>query len=387
MFGAACECVPVPTEVILDLHERHKGIEIKQSVASTRGATTSSPDRLHIFVVLAGTVVALLVLVLSAPQLQFYMLLSRGSAVLADIQSGNVSNQHAATALSDFQVAERLAPESVLVQRRLAQVFGVLERPTDAVRHLERARELEPRSQLVLRELLFAYEAASEYESADALLAELEIAPETIVANTQKSFEAGGYASAAEWCKLAQRRAEFRRDLTTLCAVAAAVSGAANAEELLADASIVDPTFQAMLLPNETRLDGATLRWATRIDENASYGTPLSYGSVEPTSIGYMWWSGQAFLLLDVEQAGVYLLQIHARHSVPAPVELALGADGFRLATFLLERGDDSFETLQLPLELSEGYHVLNLWYLNDALIGGQNRDAVIEWLAFERQS
>ena len=42
-----------------------------------------------------------------------------------------------------------------------------------------------------------------------------------------------------------------------------------------------------------------------------------------------------------------------------------------------LGRGDNTFEMLETLLELRPGLHTLNIWYINDAEINGQNRDGV----------
>lgn len=168
-------------------------------------------------------------------------------------------------------------------------------------------------------------------------------------------------------------------------AVAAALAQAPQASELLAEVRARDATFELFALQDSLRVEGAALRWLTRAGDgkDADYGTPLSNGG--SGAIGFMWWNGQATALLSVAQAGDYSLRASLQHSDPAPVEMAIGIDGRQLMPITLARGDNSWETVTLPVHLTKGFHSIDLWYLNDALANGKDRNAAVQWVMVQR--
>lgn len=75
---------------------------------------------------------------------------------------------------------------------------------------------------------------------------------------------------------------------------------------------------------------------------------------------------GEAVVLLSVEKVGSYRLQVSWRQSA------ALGVDEQPAQTFVLQQGDDSWETVELTVTLKEGRHVVRGRALNaDSTEGG----------------
>jgi hypothetical protein len=60
---------------------------------------------------------------------------------------------------------------------------------------------------------------------------------------------------------------------------------------------------------------------------------------------------------------------------------MAVGVDGVPLARIELARGDSSWETLSLTVELRPGIHSIDLWFLNNDTVDGTDRNASVEWL------
>lgn len=165
--------------------------------------------------------------------------------------------------------------------------------------------------------------------------------------------------------------------------IAAVMSHDPETPEFLAAARQKDPTFEVYTVTNTLHLNGAQLRWMTPIDPpTITFGTSLNY-PYSGTN-GIFWWTGQAAALISVEQSGVYTLSVNALHHVPPPVKIAIGIDGVQLKFASLARGDNSWETLTLPIRLHQGFHIINIWYLNNAKVGDQDRDGIIEWIGLK---
>lgn len=64
---------------------------------------------------------------------------------------------------------------------------------------------------------------------------------------------------------------------------------------------------------------------------------------------------------------------------------MAVGVDSERLKLITLARGDESWEEIALPVKLADGFHTVDIWYLNDAVPGGQDRNASVDWVSMVR--
>ena len=213
-----------------------------------------------------------------------------------------------------------------------------------------------------------------------------------LLAAGDSAFNRSQWSEAADWYERARWYAgttgaggQVPFDLLFRQAVAAALAQRREASELLAEVQGRDGKFQAYILQDSVRIDGVEFRWMTLIGDgkDANYGTPLSNGG--SGTAGFLWWDGQETALLDVAQDGNFTLRAHLRDSDPAPVEMAIGIDGRPLEQITLSRGDDSWETVTLPISLTRGFHSIDLRFLNDAIVNGKDRNAVAEWVTVER--
>jgi len=325
----------------------------------------------------ALAIVALLaVIVACTPAVRYYLALTAGTLALKALTQNPGDEVAFTTARIQLERARVLAPTDPTTLRRLGQFYRRTGQPDAAVAALSQAAIRLPQSLLVKQELALAAESAGDTNLVDKLLAELDLAPDQIAPLVRRSFEQGEYQTAADWCPLAERFSGRRPDQDYLCAVAASVTLAPDAESRVAALLAADPSLRPISVNKGLRVRGDQLRWATEINEVVSYGTPLSFGK-PPDGNGYMWWSGHAIAWIEVAYAGSYLWRLEAQHTPPAPVELVLGLDGVEVSRVSLDRGDDTFEMLEVLLELRPGLHTLNIWYTNDAEINGQNRNGV----------
>lgn len=192
------------------------------------------------------------------------------------------------------------------------------------------------------------------------------------------------YAAALRWYALAiQRAPSLQATLALRCALAAIFANDPAAMPLIGVAHQVDPTFNVYSLVDTLKINGPDFRWATSITKDFTYGTPLSYAT-HGDPIGTLWWTGEVVAAVLNQHAGSYVLSVRLRHSAPPPVQMAIGADRQQLKTVDLTRGDNSWETVTIPLTLSQGLHTINIWFLNNGVVGDIDRDAAIEWVTLQ---
>lgn len=176
-------------------------------------------------------------------------------------------------------------------------------------------------------------------------------------------------------------------DLLFRQAVAAVISSDPESSLLLANVRELDERFEVYDLQDGVKIEGANLRWMTELnpEQGLTYGTPLTYGYKGDSTAGFLWWSGEAVAVISVKQTGSYQISMHVRHSLPAPIEMAMGIDGQKLQRMSLKRGDNSWETISVNTHMTSGLHTIHVWYLNDGVVDGKDRNAVVDWITIER--
>jgi hypothetical protein len=164
--------------------------------------------------------------------------------------------------------------------------------------------------------------------------------------------------------------------------IAAIRSQDADVPALLAELSKRDNSFHFFSTDYLPKIDGVAFRWMDQIGDEVTYGTPLTNDGTG--TAGFLWWTGQATAVLSVERDGNYIISARVRHGDPPPVEMALGIDGKQLEVLSLMRGDNSWETVHLPVSLKKGFHTIDVWYSNDEIVNGKDRNAAVSWIATE---
>ncbi len=306
-----------------------------------------------------------------------------------------------AQAVADLQRSLQYNPGDSHPYLLLGRAYLLAGRFDQAIQAYRTYATLRPKNPLGHLELGFAYEAQCKSEAGDAAL----ICPAAIakwqaggssaaqfLARGDEALEQSRMAEALVWYQRYQWYADSDAETTPLPfalffreLVAAASVQSPDVRRLVAEVRERDATFQVYSVQPSARIDGAAFRWMNQIGDAVTYGTPLSYGA--SGSAGIFWWSGQATGLISVEQAGDYMVRARVRHGDPPPVEMAIGVDGKQLEPITLARGDNSWETVSLPVSFTSGYHTVDIWYLNNAIVNGKDRDAAVEWVEIERQA
>jgi tetratricopeptide (TPR) repeat protein len=283
-------------------------------------------------------------------------------------------------AISYFDQALRWQPTDPQVYRDMARAYLHLSQPHLAVEALEHAYRLSPESLLIRQELAQTYEAAGRFAQADTLWLALSLTPERMARIGDEYFAKHAYAQAFTW----YQRAELGHPTPTHSqlfthAVAAILANRPESQEYIARLQMGDRFFTVYDLQDSPQIEGRQLRWLHSAEGQLSPGTPLATNS--QSTAGIFWWSGQAFVLLHSPRDGAYLVDLRVQHSKPAPIQLAVGADSRQLQTLTLSRGDNSWETVSVPVQLSQGWHTLDIWFLNNGIVDGVDRNAIVDWI------
>jgi len=314
--------------------------------------------------------------------------LQRGAEALDVAEHDVAAHTTLGGSLRDLQRAAQLLPADPLPQRYLARLYMLTEQHREAVAALEQARRLSPQSLLVRKELMIAYQTAGLSDQASQLEADVGYTPDRIVGIGDAYREGGDYVEAARRYDSALEREPdlaprlaFRRLLT------AALSDDRRLPELLHEAQTVFPDLMIPRVGAEgVLLSGSMLRWLKEVpDRGILYGTPLNHPYYGSEAV--FWWSGHATLLLNVADPGDYLVRMTVLNGKPAPIELAFGVNGTQLHRELFVAGDDSWAVVELVVPLRSSMTSLDVWYLNDAVVNGLDRDAVISQIEIRPSS
>jgi len=305
--------------------------------------------------------------------------MQRGAAALAVAERVHADPATLEGLIGDLRHAAALLPNDPLPLRYLARAYQQSGRPEEAIAALERATTLAPQSILVRQELLLAYQTAGRHEQSAVLETELGYTPERVIAVGDAYLASGDHAMALLWYdRVCDRWPERTEQLAFRRLVAAIPLNDPRTLGLLHQAQATLPGFEAPRVGAQPiSVNGATLRWVRDVSlPDAPSGTPLNYPYGD--SQGAFWWNGRGTLIVAVDQPDTYLLRITTYNSKPPPVELAFGVNGNRLHYASLTAGDETWLVVEFSVILHSPLASLDIWFLNDSIVNGQDRNAII---------
>lgn len=71
-------------------------------------------------------------------------------------------------------------------------------------------------------------------------------------------------------------------------------------------------------------------------------------------------------------------MHVTTQNGNPPPIELAFGLNGRPLQHLSLTAGDDTWSVVEYPVTFTTRIATLDVWYLNDVMVQGIDRNAVI---------
>lgn len=192
----------------------------------------------------------------------------------------------------------------------------------------------------------------------------------TFRSRAEEALRHNQYAAAFSWNE--RERIINNQDLpgsAFLATVATLMSGATEPSKVN-----VPPEFVHQIV-GVTRIEAETLRWTTT-------GEPLFAGT--DLSARALLTVGDAIAMVHITQPGLYRITTRVQHTPPAPVTFQIENDFKRLGQFSMQRGDMSWQNVLVETELAIGTHLVGVRFLNDAQVGGIDRNLVVDWLQIE---
>jgi hypothetical protein len=272
----------------------------------------------------------------------------------------------------------------------------LLDAPNKAARAYELAYASNPQDQQIMQRLAEAYDANEQPGRAAALWQVLAPTPEAQVQLGNDYLDANEPTAALRWLNAALRAApELEPVLAFRLAAAAILAGTPDAPIWVARAQHHLPDLEVYTVGDPTKgaieIDGAALRWLNQFPAHqVDYGTPLR-GRLNAQSEQYdfarFWWTGKGVAMLEVQEPGTYIVQVRANHFPPPPVAMSVAVDWHKPHEFNLLRGDQSWHIERVEVALEPGLHLLNVRFLNNGIVNGQDRDAIVDWIKIERKA
>jgi tetratricopeptide (TPR) repeat protein len=300
---------------------------------------------------------------------------------LLDQAEGNVALRatYASQALTELEALAQRSPGDIAVHRQIGRAALLLGRPERAVSAFEQALRLAPDSPLVREELARAYTIAGDAAAGEQLWGQIGVTPQETVLLAERLMERDDYGAAMDMYRLAVGRTpELQDNVLFRQLLSAAWSG--EVDRALFDHAR-DQGHLVRIAGDGAWVEGAFFRWMTPVPQyGVQLGTPLNHP--RGTSEGIFWWSGEAAALVEIEEPGQYQIELRLCHCRPAPVEMRVGVNREVLASFALARDDNSYGRVVLQVYLERGLNTVHLWFDNNEIVNGDDRDAVLTGMA-----
>lgn len=206
----------------------------------------------------------------------------------------------------------------------------------------------------------------------------LGLDPTQFVARGDALVRQGELAAAAGWYTRARLEtpilspsSEFR------AAVAHVVTGQANME-VIAPVLHIQPVADGQ----GTQIEAENLQFlATPVEREHYDGQLLVAAESVAAEVGVLPWSGAGITALDVATPGTYRITLRAQHVAPSPIKLQIEQNGMPIGAFDLMREDNTWQEYTISAEFDSGTHIIGVRFLNDNVVQGHDRNAVLDWL------
>jgi hypothetical protein len=270
----------------------------------------------------------------------------------------------------------------------LGRIECLLGEPTSAVQWYIKYVQLRPKNPLGYLELGFAFANLCINETRDvskeslcgsnylqqSIFDELRLAGiglDSLISEANQAFSSHRYSQAVRWYYYASLMGDIPDKEKFRWSIAEIISGHDLPHISGPDVLNIQP------LGSDLEIDASTFQWMIENRLGKTIGNPTT----GDPHVGYLTFQGTAITVIDVQQLATYHVTINAQNSTPPPIQIQLEIDLQPYASFELSRGDGSWEELSTDITLNAGYHVLGINFVNDAVINGVDRNAIIEWV------
>lgn len=289
---------------------------------------------------------------------------------------------------SNYECALRFAKNSIFWNKNnsdayhiLGNTFVAINNIDEAILNLEKADRLRPKDLLLLKDLAIAYEKGSYEDYAVSTWMRAGINSKIAENIGDNYLNKGQYQDAFEWLT----RAKLTQDISLLSpsqifklALASILSNQINSDFLFKEAQLKNSNIIINNIDNNSLIPGHELIWLTNTNSNPElFGENLLYNN--PNNIGTMWWDGQAITFINIPSDGNYLISYKLKNSQPAPIQIAVDINGIQVKNLSLDKGDNSWEEVNISINLNKGTYILGIWFLNNAIINNIDRNLEID--------
>lgn len=283
-----------------------------------------------------------------------------------------------------WEAQQRVRPAADLY-RKFGKLFYLYGQNSRSLAAYKMAYEQDSNDLEICRELAEAYERVDQQAEANALWRRLTSDNAALQSLADDYFQHRQFGYAYRWYhQLVEVEPEYLTTIAFQYAISGLMTNKFSSEQIVNLIQTNDPTFTIYRISDTTTIEGDQLRW---MDSFPTWGVRpgelLGHIDNDSSSVGRFWWTGEAISVLNVQKSAVYEVTIRAQHLKPLPVQMAVGLDGHQLRRFELSRGDQSWETIRVRFDVKEGLRLFSIWFLNNDIIDGQDRDAAIDWITF----
>ena len=301
--------------------------------------------------------------------------------VLAHLGGGYSERTAAVTRATEYlSIAKQWSPSDPTIYRALAQANAQLGKMDATIDALEQAVRLMPTSLVIQIDLAQAYMLADRITEANLIWKSLGVNPTRLSLHAQMFFASKDYHDALIWYQLAAQYATeddysriwFMQLLSAVYAneITDSLKKSSRASGVLTSVGV-----------DGVLIKGSSLRWLINMPGyGVIYGTPLNV--MGNSKVGTFWWNGESVALVDIPSSGLYQIDVGLCNCAPPPIEMRLGVDGQVLSNITLTRGDSSLSQSTVRVNLKPGIHVIQLWFDNNAIVNGVDRNAAVSWVA-----
>lgn len=269
--------------------------------------------------------------------------------------------------ISILRFTNQVIPRESITLRYLARAYRMRKQYREAIEVLRKASSLEPDSLIIDHELLSTYQEANQIEGMLEVSRKLGYNEDTWILLGDAQLELGNYQSALRWY---EKVLEYKPDLIesvafriTITLIAMKQTGSENFLKY----QHLPIHFLVSTVEETDIIQGSKFRWLSG-----------EYLHTSDTN-GFLWWNGRVSAVINVEQSGIYSLRITVCNTSPPPVDMAFGMNSQIIKRVLLTEGDNSWTDIEITSFLKEGFSTIDIWFLNDGYINGEDRNAIIK--------
>jgi len=312
-------------------------------------------------------------------------------------------------AVLDLQRAVKLSPSASHSYLLLGRAYCLEGEPEKAIKNLQIYTRLRTKNPLGHIELGFAYEASCLKRAGGVAAGYPQaVCNETkALASMRQAWQKGGVDtgsflsqarlafSAKKWdgveynYRFGYRSGAFsEQDLDhgdlARWAIAAALSGQPVPEVVMSGAPVIR-------LAKKARLEVEDLVWLMEYPQGGLlFGEKIGKVGKQAADasggrLGVLSASGYSGGWVDVTQGGRYRITVRGKNTPPAPVIVRLEVNYKLIGELTMTLEDGSYQDFTFEAELARGIHLITVQFINNAIVGGLDRNAELDIIQIEK--